>query len=35
MILLHAFTKKTPKTPSREIAVAERRLADYQERFGV
>jgi phage-related protein len=34
IVLLHAFTKKTPKTPPGEIAVAERRFTDYQERFG-
>lgn len=33
IVLLHAFSKKTSKTPSAEIAVAERRFADYQERF--
>ncbi len=34
IVLLHAFTKKTPKTPPGEIALAERRLADYHGRFG-
>ncbi len=33
IVLLHAFTKKTPKTPPGEIAAAERRFADYQERW--
>lgn len=32
LVLLHAFTKKTPRTPVGDIAVAERRLADYLER---
>ena len=31
-ILLHAFVKKTQKTPSKEIDTAKRRLRDYQER---
>ena len=30
LILLHAFTKKTVKTPRREVDLAERRLAEYQ-----
>jgi phage-related protein len=34
IVLLHAFTKKTPKAPPGDIAIAERRFADYQERFG-
>lgn len=34
LVLLHASTKKTPKTPPGEIAVAERRFADYQGRIG-
>jgi phage-related protein len=34
IVLLHAFTKKTPKTPPGEIAVAECRFADDRERFG-
>ena len=29
LILLHGFTKKTEKTPSREIVVAERRMEEY------
>jgi phage-related protein len=33
-VLLHAFTKKTQRTPSREIRTAIQRLSDYQERFG-
>ena len=28
-ILLHAFLKKTQKTPKKELATAERRLADF------
>lgn len=28
-VLLHAFSKKTDKTPAREIETAERRLTDY------
>ncbi len=28
-ILLHAFSKKTDKTPARELEIAERRLADF------
>ena len=34
-ILLHLFTKKTNKTPPREIDQAKRNLADYIERSGV
>jgi phage-related protein len=34
LVLLHAFTKKSPKTPLDEIALAERRFAEYRERFG-
>lgn len=30
-VLLHGFSKKTDKTPAREIETAERRLADYLE----
>ena len=33
-ILLHHFTKKTQKTPKKEIAQAKRNLADYLERIG-
>ena len=33
-ILLHAFLKKTQKTPRREIATAERRLADFLDYVG-
>jgi len=33
-ILLHAFLKKTQKTPRQEIAVARRRLADFLEYEG-
>lgn len=31
-LLLHAFAKKTPKTPAEEIGLAERRLAEHQSR---
>lgn len=31
-LLLHGFSKKTPKTPIGELETAERRLADYQVR---
>jgi len=34
LVLLHAFTKKTPKTPASEIDLAEHRFADYQARYG-
>lgn len=34
LVLLHALTKKTPKTPPTEIGTAMRRMADYQERMG-
>lgn len=29
MVLVHAFTKKTQKTPESDLALAERRFADY------
>jgi phage-related protein len=32
MLLLHGFTKKSEKTPAREIQTATVRLADYRER---
>jgi phage-related protein len=32
MVLLHAFTKRTPRTPAAEIAVAADRLTDYVAR---
>lgn len=32
LLLLHAFTKKTQKTPPREFTTALRRLADYEDR---
>ena len=32
IILLHAFVKKTKKTPTRELETAKRRLADFLER---
>ena len=34
LVLLHAFTKKTRKTPPAEIETAMRRMADYLERVG-
>ena len=34
-ILLHHFTKKTNKTPQRELKQARRNLDDYIERYGV
>jgi phage-related protein len=33
-ILLHGFLKKTDKTPGREIALAEKRMTDFIERYG-
>jgi len=33
-VLLHAFVKKTRKTPRKEIAIAQRRLADFLEYEG-
>ncbi len=33
-VLLHMITKKTSKTPSKDIAVAEWRMRAYQERAG-
>ncbi|MBM4465769.1 MAG: type II toxin-antitoxin system RelE/ParE family toxin [Chloroflexi bacterium] len=33
-ILLHAFLKKTQKTPRKQIAIAQRRLADFLEYEG-
>ncbi len=32
LVLLHAFTIKTPTMPRRELELAERRLTDYQGR---
>ena len=32
MVLLHGFTKKTEKTPQREIDIAEERMKDYIRR---
>jgi phage-related protein len=32
MVMLHAFAKKTRKTPSREIAMAEKRMDDFVRR---
>ena len=34
LVLLHGFTKKTQKTPPREIQTAKIRLADYETRYG-
>ena len=31
-VLLHGFTKRTPKTPERDIRIAEARMMDYLER---
>lgn len=33
-LVLHAFTKKTQRTPARELRTAAQRLADYEERVG-
>jgi phage-related protein len=35
LILLHGFTKKTDKIPSREIEIAEARMKDYMARRGL
>ena len=32
LVLLHAFAKKTPRTPAIELETAKRRLADYLQR---
>ncbi|MFQ5791396.1 MAG: type II toxin-antitoxin system RelE/ParE family toxin, partial [Acidobacteriota bacterium] len=32
MVMLHAFAKKTRKTPGREIAMAEKRMDDFLRR---
>jgi len=34
LILLHGFTKKTDKTPQREIGTAEKRMKEYLSRKG-
>ncbi|MCH5192634.1 MAG: type II toxin-antitoxin system RelE/ParE family toxin [Oscillospiraceae bacterium] len=34
-VLLHQFTKKTQKTPKREIEQAKRELEDFRERSGL
>ena len=34
LVLLHAFTKKTPKTRPAELETARRRMADYLGRIG-
>ena len=31
-VLLHGFTKRTPKTPERDIRIAETRMTEYLER---
>lgn len=31
MVLLHGFVKKTPKTPSQDLAIAKERLKKYEE----
>jgi phage-related protein len=33
LILLHGFAKSTPKTPARELAIAEQRLAEFEDRL--
>jgi phage-related protein len=35
LILNHAFTKKTQKTPAREINIAEKRKQEYLKKKGV
>ena len=35
LVVVHAFTKKTSKTPPSEIDTALRRMADYHERVGL
>jgi phage-related protein len=32
LVLLHAFAKKTPKTPSTELETAKRRMTEYLRR---
>jgi phage-related protein len=32
-VMLHAFIKKTNKTPKKELELAEKRMKDYQRRF--
>jgi phage-related protein len=34
LVLLHGFTKKTDKTPHREIEIAEKRMKEYLSRKG-
>lgn len=34
IVLLHAFTKKTPQVPYREIEQAERNMSDFLVRYG-
>ena len=34
LILLHGFTKKTQRTPAKEIGIAEKRMKDYLTRKG-
>ena len=33
LVILHAFTKKTPKTPKSEIKLAEKRMKDFLKRM--
>jgi phage-related protein len=33
-ILLHGFVKKTDRTPEKEIEIAEKRMADFLQRYG-
>ncbi len=33
IVLLHGFVKKTDKTPSGDIAIAQKRLLDYKKRY--
>ena len=33
VILLHGFIKKTPKTPQRDINIAQKRMKDYMRRI--
>ena len=32
LVLVHGFTKRTPKTPERAITIAETRMTDYLKR---
>ena len=33
IVLLYGFVKKTDKTPPGEIAIAQKRMLDYKERY--